>query len=358
MNQTISLPHLQKAVTIFKSLFVLTLLFFCKTSHGQLDFGALDHKLNGYKTVLGNNYACLIQKDDKVLYKKDFEDYSIKDAGALGSASQWLTAALVMWYVDQGKISLEDKVSDYMPIFTTYGKKYISVRHCLTHQTGIESPKGLAKLFEKNKFEDLEQEADAYASKHEILYNPGTAFTYNSIGTNLAARIVEIVSKKGFEQMVAEKILRPLAMKSTSFSGGDRVSPASSATSTAVDMSNFLTMLLNKGTFMGKRILSEKAVADMETLQMDSSFMKYVPVPVKGFTYGMGEWILDKDAEGKSTVVGFPNMYGSLFFIDKCKGYTFVLLTNDLKAETDRSLYLDIKKTIDGIIPDNGCAIK
>ena len=358
MNSMISLPHLKKVVTRFKSLFVFSIIFFCKTSYGQMDFSALDHELNAYKGVLGSKYACVIQKDGKVLYKKDFEDYSVKDAGALGNASQWLTAALVMWYVDQGKISLEDKVSDYMPIFTTYGKKYITIRHCLTHQTGIEAPKGVAKLFEKNKFEDLEQEADAYASKHEILYNPGTAFTYNSIGTNIAARIVEIVSKKGFEQMMAEKILRPLAMKTTTFSDGDRVSPASSATSSAVDMSNFMTMLLNKGMFMGKRILSEKAVADMETLQMDSSFMKFVPAPLKGFTYGMGEWILDKDADGKSTVVGFPNMNGSLFFVDKCRGYSFALLTKDLKGETDKDLYLDIKKAIDGIITDNGCAVK
>ena len=322
----------------------------------QIDTSILNHKLNNYnKFGLGFKYACLIQKDGKVLYKKDSEDFDVKETGKLGSSSQWLSAALVMWCVDQGKLSLDDKVSDYLPIFTTYGKRYITIRHCLTHQTGIEAQKGVMKLFEKNKFESLEDEANAYASKHEILYNPGTAFTYNYIGINLAARVVEIVMKKGFEQMMAEKILKPLAMKSTSFSDGDRVSPASSAVSNAVDMTNFMTMILNKGVFNGKRILSEKAVNDMETLQMDGSFIKNLPPCLTGFTYGMGEWIMEKDANGKNTVIGFPNMFGTWMFIDRCRGYTCVILPKNLQEESSKDFYPIIKKTIDSFIPDSVC---
>ena len=322
----------------------------------QIDSSILNHKLNNYnKLELGTKYACLIEKDGKVLYKKDVEDFDVKETGKLGSSSQWLTAALVMWCVDQGKLSLDDKVSDYLPIFTTYGKRYITIRHCLTHQTGIEAQKGMMKLFEKNKFESLEEEANAYASKHEILYNPGTAFTYNNIGINLAARVVEVVLKKGFEQMMAEKILKPLAMKGTSFSEGDRVSPSSSATSSAADMTNFLTMILNKGMFNGKRILSEKAVNDMETLQMDSSFIKNLPPCLSGFTYGMGEWIMEKDANGKSTVIGFPNMFGTWMFIDRCRGYTCVVLPKDLQAESTKGFYQNIKKTIDTFLPNSLC---
>ena len=340
-------------------LLVLVLLLSCYSQlKAQLDFSPLDKKLNTYKLELGINYACLIEKDGKVLFKKESPDFDVKTSGTLGSTSQWLTAALVMSFVDQGKLSLDDNITQYLPIFAEYGKKYITLRHCLAGQTGIEAPKGIAKLFEKNRFESLEEEVNSYANKHEILYNPGTAFMYNSIGLNLAARIVEVVSKKSFEQMMMERIVRPLAMKSTSFSDNDRVTPASSGTASALDMTNFMTMILNKGIFNGKRILSEKAVVDMETLQIDASLMKDLPPSLTGFTYGVGEWVLDKDANGQSTVIGFPNMYGSLFFVDKCKGYTFALLTKSLQMESKKETYLAIKKIVDGIIQDNGCATK
>ncbi len=347
------------AIPRYIMLMVFTLLLsYSDSAKAQLDFTPLDKKLATYKLELGINYSCLIEKDGKVLFKKESPEFDIKASGALGSTSQWLTAALVLSLVDQGKLSLDDNVTQYLPIFATYGKKYITLKHCLTGQTGIESPKGIAKLFEKNKFESLEDEANSYASKHEILYNPGTAFMYNSIGLNLAARIVEVATRKSFEQMLLEKIVRPLGMKATSYSDNDRISPSSSGSSSAFDMTNFMTMLLNKGMFNGKRILSEQTVAAMETLQIDASKMKDIPSPLAGFTYGMGEWVMDKDANGQPTVIGFPNMYGSLFYIDKCRGYTFVLLTKNLQMESKKETYLAMKKLVDGIIPDNGCATK
>ncbi len=341
-----------------KLLAVTLLISYSISTKAQLDFSPLDRKLITYKQELGLTYSCLIEKDGKILFKKESPDFDIKTSGTLGSSSQWLTAALVLSLVDQGKLSLDDNVTQYLPIFTTYGKKYITLKHCLTGQTGIESPKGIAKLFEKNKFESLEDEVNSYASKHEILYNPGTAFMYNAIGLNLAARMVEVATKKSFEQMLMEKIVRPLSMKATSFSDNDRISPSNSGSASALDMTNFMTMLLNKGMFNGKRILSEQAVANMETLQIDANKMKDIPPALTGFTYGMGEWVLDKDAHGQPTVIGFPNMYGSWFYVDKCRGYTFVLLTKSLQMESKKETYLAIKKIVDGIIPDNGCATK
>ena len=93
-------------------LLVLVLLLSCYSQlKAQLDFSPLDKKLNTYKLELGINYACLIEKDGKVLFKKESPDFDVKTSGTLGSTSQWLTAALVMSFVDQGKLSLDDNIT-------------------------------------------------------------------------------------------------------------------------------------------------------------------------------------------------------------------------------------------------------
>ena len=335
---------------IFIGLLSMTL-----TSFGQTDFMPLTHQFNNHKSELGTHFACLLNKDGKILFRKGADDFDIQDATSIGSFSQWITTALVMTLVDQEKISLDDKVSMYLPIFETYGKKYITIRQCLSHQTGIEFTKSVSKLFEKTKYESLEDEVNAFASKHEILYNPGTAFTYNNIGIDIAARVAEVVTKKSFEVLVTEKILKPISMKNTSFSAKDKVNPSFSAVSTAFDMNNFLLMLLNKGVFNGKRVLSEKAIADMETMQMDNSYMKNAPAPMSGFSYGLGEWILSKDIDGKSAVIGCSNMFGSWMFFDRCRGYSFVLLSKTPQGESKKLMYDDLKKAIEEIVAVETC---
>jgi len=325
------------------------------SSYGQIDFTPLTHEFNNHKSEIGTHFACLLQKNGKTLFRKGADDFDIADVTSVGSFSQWLTAALVMTLVDQEKISLDDKVSRYLPIYETYGKKFITIRQCLSHQTGIEYPKSVGKLFEKAKYASLEEEVNAFASKHEILYNPGTAFNYNNIGIDIAARIAEIVTQKSFDVLITERILKPLGMRNTSFSAKDKVNPSFSAYSTANEMNNFLSMLLNKGVFNSKKILSEKSIAEMETLQMDKSFMKNAPSPMQGFTYGLGEWILSKDIDDKSTILGYSNMYGSWMFFDRCKGYTFVLLSKTPQTESKKLMYDDLKKALDEIMPVEGC---
>ncbi|MFX8797496.1 serine hydrolase domain-containing protein, partial [Acinetobacter baumannii] len=76
----------------------------------------------------------------------------------IASCSKWLTAALVMVLVDEGKISLDDKVTKYIPEFAKYSKGYITIRHCLSHQTGIEQePIKLLSILQRKKFPNLEE---------------------------------------------------------------------------------------------------------------------------------------------------------------------------------------------------------
>jgi CubicO group peptidase (beta-lactamase class C family) len=89
-----------------------------------------------------------------------------------------------------------------LPIYEKYSKGYLTIRHCLSNTTGLEVEKGgLRSSFQKTKFASLEEQVNSFASKHEIVANPGEQYYYSQIGLNIAARVLEVVSKKSFDRL-------------------------------------------------------------------------------------------------------------------------------------------------------------
>ncbi|MDE3236538.1 MAG: beta-lactamase family protein [Bacteroidota bacterium] len=337
---------------------VLSFLLFFQSAFAQYDFSSVDKKLDSYKKELGGNIVALIYKNNKVIYDKKLGDFDKKTVAPIASCSKWLTAAMVMTLVDEGKISLDDKVSKYLPIFAKYGKGYITIRHCLSHQTGIEQERtNLIGILQRRKYASLEEEVNDLASKKEIEYNPGTGFHYGSAGLNIAARVCEVVTRKSFNQLMIEKIFRPLGMRSTTFQNENyslAPNPSGGARSNAEEYMNFLVMILNKGVFNGKRILSENAIAEMQKEENTLDMVKYTPKAGEGYTYGLGEWIMEKDAGGKATVVASPGLFGTWPMVDNCRGYACIFFVKTLLgSEQKRNIYIDLKKEIDDQIPSN-----
>jgi CubicO group peptidase (beta-lactamase class C family) len=261
-----------------------------------------------------------------------------------------MTAATVMAYVDAGKISLDDKVSKYIPIFAKYMKSYITIRNCLSFTTGIQGDaSGALRLLQKSKYPDLETEVDAFAAKREIQTNPGTEVNFSQIGADIAARVLEVVTKKTFDRIVQEKILRPCKMRGTSFTNdnGGAINAADGAVTTPNDFINFLAMLLDKGSFEGKQVLSEKAIQEMETLQFPALPVKAVPREAVGYRTGLGCWINADDREITSL-----NMTGFWPFIDRCRHYAALLLPKTTISEPKRELYAQFKENLDAAFGD------
>lgn len=335
------------------SLALVFMLFF-QSADAQYDFSALDSRLEGSKKELGGQVVAMIYKDGKVIFQKAIgTDFNAKTQAPIASCSKWLTAALVMTYVDEGRLSLDDKVSKFIPIFTKYSKGYITIKDCLAHLTGIESDpiRNLKDMLSRKKYTNLEEEVNDFASAREIASNPGLEFRYSNIGLNIAARVLEIITRRGFEQLMAERITRPLQMRGTTFSSFNAVNPSGGAQSTANDYMNFLSMILNKGVFNGKRILSENAIEQMETAYTTSDMIKYAPKAALGFQYGFGQWIMTTDENGKATSMTSPGLFGTWPMIDRCHGYACIFFTKGTLGEEKKELYLDMKAIIDGIIP-------
>lgn len=333
---------------------ILTLYF--QTAFSQGDTTELSGKLVRSREKLGKDVVFILYKDGKIAYRKEIGKLNIKTPVPVGASSQWLTAALVMTFVQEGKLSLDDKVSAYLPLFTKYYKAYITIRQCLTNYTGIQSEQGIAKLLQKNKFHSLEEEVNDFASKRDIQTNGGTEFRYSNVGFDIAGRVLEVITKKSFDRLMQDRIIRPLAMKNTTFTNenyNDAVSPATGAKSSAADFTNFLAMLLNKGTFNNKQILTPASVEALHTLSTEASQIKYAPPQVSGLNYAVGEWILESNPQGKTKAVAVPSLHGSWPMIDLCRGYACVIFTNELSGEQNRNVYMDFKATIDDMIRGN-----
>ena len=240
----------------------ISALLFClpvsaQTKHAAppspYNMDAVDQLFKQNQKAMGN-FAAMVWKDGKVVYQTQGNtDFTTKSQGPpIAGAGNWMTAALVMTFVEEGKLSLDDKVTKFIPLFGKYMKGYITIRNCLTNTTGIRTDaEGMMKVLQKSKFESLEDEVNNYASKHDIVTNPGTEFFYSNIGPNIAGRVLEII-RKGIRPADDRSVyLRPLKMRGTSFANDDggAVNPSCGAHSTAADYINFLSMLLNKGVF-------------------------------------------------------------------------------------------------------------
>ena len=312
-------------------------------------FPEFDEILIRQQKTLGNNVVAMIWSDSLV-YKKELGDFTSTTQAPIASCSKWLTTALVMQFIDEGKLSLDDKVSKYIPLFATYNKNYITIRHCLSQMTGIRSEGSkFAKFVEQpKKYNSLEDEVNDFAKK-EIQSNPGTEFSYSNIGTDIAARIVEVVSKKKFDLLIRSKLFVPLQMRQTSFStlDGSAISPSSGATSTASDYMHFLQMLLNNGKYNGVQVLSEESITQMRLVETTPELIKYSPKIAQGYNYALGSWAIEEDNNKLATVLTCPALFGTWPIIDYCKGYACLIFVKSLPGEQKADIYNQMKAAID-----------
>jgi CubicO group peptidase (beta-lactamase class C family) len=336
-----------------------TLLLILQSAFGQQKFNDLDDIFLQKQKLLGKDFVVMLwsknTQKDTLVYKKELGEFNSKTQAPIASCSKWLTAALVMTFVDEGKLSLDDKITRWLPEFEKYGKNYITIRTCLSHLTGIRSePLVPIKLFERKKFNSLEEEVNSFAAK-DIQANPGEEFRYSNIGLNIAGRILEVISKRKFDMLARQRLFVPLQMRKTTFStlDGSAINPSGGAQSTADDYMHFLVMLLNKGVYQGRKILSEDAVNQLLRVETKPEQIKYAPKAAQGFNYALGSWVME-EKDGHATTAASPGLFGTWPMIDYCHGYAYLFFVKDLLGEERADAQIEIKHTIDEHFK-NGC---
>jgi CubicO group peptidase (beta-lactamase class C family) len=330
------------------SLAALFLLFFQSIS-AQVDFSGVESILKQQGKSMGKDVVIMVNREGKNFYTHQTPDFTTRTAGPVDDLSKWFTAAVVMTFVDEGKIKLDDPVSKYIPLFEQYLKGYITIRHCLTHTTGIQADAaGLLRVTQKARFENLEAEIKTYVTKRDILDNPGEVIHYGQIGPNIAARVIEVLTRKTFDRVAQERLFRPLGMRNATFySDKGSVDPAEGAVASPADIINFLTMLLDKGMFNGRRVLSEASITEMQKPQFQDLPVRYNLKLAEGMSFGLGNWIQEMDDNDQPSLFTCPGPGGIWPWLDLRRKSVGVIMTRKTMSDMRKEPFLSIKDEID-----------
>jgi D-alanyl-D-alanine carboxypeptidase len=137
---------------------------------------------------------------------------SSETAFEIGSITKQFTAACVLLLVQEGRLSVEDKISRHLKK-TPKAWQNITVRHLLTHTSGLKSYDGL-DAFALRHHLSQEQFIQAIA-EYPLEFQPGESWRYCNTGYSLLGFIIENVSGKNYWNFLSEKILQPLEMNAT-----------------------------------------------------------------------------------------------------------------------------------------------
>jgi uncharacterized protein YbbC (DUF1343 family)/CubicO group peptidase (beta-lactamase class C family) len=121
------------------------------------------------------------------------------------------TTTAVMSLVEDGKIRLTDPVAAFIPEFAKYGKDRVTIKHLLTHTSGLRPDLDLGDPWVGS------DKAIELACEEVLTSTPGTHFVYSDINFELLAEIVHRISKVPFQDFVQQRIFKPLGMKDTMF---------------------------------------------------------------------------------------------------------------------------------------------
>ena len=251
----------------------------------------------------------------------------------IASVSKPITATAVMCLVEDGLIGLNRPVQEYVPEFIGRGKEHVTVRHLLTHTSGLEEDAVRRHAAGKPKPITLPNPADnqhpAIAERLFLGYDaplsnpPGVKMDYSAYGYELLGEILRRVSGRGLSDVATERIFRPLGMIDTYFIVPESVrgriarrrsaghvdptayagqyetrefeeTPGASAGafSTVEDIAVFGQMFLGRGTLGDVRVLGPASVAAMTTNQIPGLSMDFEDEHFPEASWGLGWSVL------------------------------------------------------------------
>lgn len=186
----------------------------------------IDALLKTYSDFGQLNGAVLVAEGGKVIYKKGFGMANMEwdipvqtdTRFRIGSITKQFTAAIILQLVDEGKLKLDGKLSDYLPDYRKDTGEKVSIHQLLNHTSGIPSYTGLPGFFQnesRNPY-SVKDFVKKFASG-DLEFEPGTKFAYNNSGYFLLGAIIEQLTGKSYAQNLKERIFDPLGMKDTGY---------------------------------------------------------------------------------------------------------------------------------------------
>ncbi|KQZ89574.1 serine hydrolase [Phycicoccus sp. Root563] len=265
----------------------------------------------------------------------------------LASVSKLFTSLAVVQLVEEGKVALEAPVATYLPEFAAGGKEGVTIRQLLTHTSGFP-----AWLPLWSKYPDKAARIKAVLDQPPT-NPPGSTYLYSDLNLITLGVVVEKLRGKPLDEVVAERITRPLGMRDTGYNPSDRTRTAATEYQTAPargmvwgevhdenawslggvaghagvfstvdDLAVLSQALLNGGTYRGHRILSKQSVTSLIT-----NFNGDFPGDDHGLGFELNQrWYMDA-LSGPQTA-GHTGYTGTSIVIDFASRSFAILLTN------------------------------
>jgi CubicO group peptidase (beta-lactamase class C family) len=256
--------------------------------------------------------AALVAINGQIVYKKAFGMANLElnipmqpdMVFRIGSITKQFTAIAILQLMEQGKLSLQDEITKFIPDYPTQAYK-ITIENLLTHTSGIKSYTSVPEIMKYIKDDFTPGEVIDKFKNLPMEFAPGTKWNYNNSGFFLLGYIIEKVSGMKYQDYVEQNLLKPAGMTNSLY-GSDRKIIKNRAYPYQRDGENtvnadYMSMLLpySAGSIMStvedlykwnRAVISEKFVKK-ETL--DKAWTEFKLSDGKGAHYGYG-WFLSQ----------------------------------------------------------------
>jgi CubicO group peptidase (beta-lactamase class C family) len=175
------------------------------------------------------NGTVLVMQKGKAIYKKAFgmadREWNVANTEntkyRIGSVTKQFTAACILQLAEQGKLSVDDKLSKFIPDYPKGDS--ITVHMLLNHTSGITNYTNLPEFWPKAILPLSTDSMIALFKNKPLDFSPGTKWNYSNSGFFLLGVIVEKASGKSFTEYLLDNIIKKLGLKNTLMDNLDSV---------------------------------------------------------------------------------------------------------------------------------------
>ena len=249
----------------------------------------------------GRINSFLVSKNNKLICEEFFFGYTENDLHQIESCSKSVTSILIGIATDKGFIkNLNEPVCEIFPEYAhlkTGNYKAITVKNLLTMQSGFE-PQNDQLFRAENKFD--------FAINRKLNSKPGTKFQYDGGNTEILGAVLYRKTGTPVDDFAREFLFQPLAIMQFTWEGDHQLPlMAGSLRLKPEDLLKLGELILNKGKFNDRQIVSEKWIKESTTVKTKT----HIP----GDDYSFQWWNLNLVSNGKTYPVIWANGWGSQF---------------------------------------------
>lgn len=224
--------------------------------------------------------AYVIIKDSTLLFEQYWEDYSPESHSNSFSMAKSIVSLAIGAAIDDGFIKdVDQPVSDFYPEFQGYNGKPLTLRHLLTMSAGVDFNEAYSSPFSPTTKLYYGDDLQQIALDMKEIEEPGVNFIYQSGVTQLLAFIVEKATGESISSYVSRKFWTPMNAEEDALWSLDKKDGIEKAyccfNSNARDFARFGQLILNKGDWNGRQLISSSYLKEATTPDTSLLFKEY-----------------------------------------------------------------------------------